>query len=325
MQALYRLAQFISVSLVLVIIGNAAAASEKTVKLAALKFGTVKWELETIKRLKLDEKYGFKLEIQDVAGKQASALAIQNDAANVIVTDWLWVANQRSAGRAYQFIPYSTAVGGLLVPEKSPIENLGDLKGKRIGIAGGPVDKSWVIIQSIGKRDFGIDLAAQNELVFGAPPLLFKQASKGEIDAIINFWHFLAKLEAKGFRKIIDVKKASEELGLSAETPLLGYVFKANWAEENPALIKGLRSASLEAKKLLGTDDSAWEPLKGLMKVKTEQEFLQLRNAWRAGIPAPSIDYSSAKSLFLFMKENGLGKLIREDSSFEPDIFLTFE
>ena len=68
-------------------------------KLAALKFGTVKWELQTIKRLELDKKNGFNLEVVDVAGKQASALSIQNDAVDVIVTDWIWVANQRSEGK----------------------------------------------------------------------------------------------------------------------------------------------------------------------------------------------------------------------------------
>ena len=76
-------------------------------KLAALKFGTVKWELETIKRLRLDEKNGFNLEVVDVAGKQASTLAIQNDAVDVIVSDWIWVANQRSDNKDYQFTPYS--------------------------------------------------------------------------------------------------------------------------------------------------------------------------------------------------------------------------
>ena len=172
------------------------------VKLAALKFGTVKWELETIKRLELDKKNGFNLEVVDVAGKQASSLAIQNDAVDVIVTDWIWVANQRSEGKDYQFTPYSKAVGSLMVGPKSSVSSLKDLEGKRIGIAGGPVDKSWIVIQAIAKKRYGIDLASQNELVFGAPPLLFKQAMSGEVDAVINFWHFLAKLEAKGSNEL---------------------------------------------------------------------------------------------------------------------------
>ena len=106
------------------------------VKLAALKFGTVKWELETIKRLQLDHKHGFDLTIVDVAGKQASTLSIQNDAVDVIVTDWIWVANQRTEGKNYQFIPYSKAVGSLMVGPDSAITTLNDLQGKRIGIAG---------------------------------------------------------------------------------------------------------------------------------------------------------------------------------------------
>ena len=108
-----------------------------------------------------------------------------------------------------------------MVGPKSSVSSLKDLDGKRIGIAGGPVDKSWIVIQAIAKKRYGIDLASQNELVFGAPPLLFKQAISGEVDAVINFWHFLAKLEAKGFKRVVDVQDAATELGLSAETPYL--------------------------------------------------------------------------------------------------------
>ncbi|MDC1239832.1 ABC transporter substrate-binding protein [Litorivicinus sp.] len=296
-----------------------------SLKLAALKFGTVKWELQTIKDLGLDRKNGFELEVIDVAGKQGSSLSIQNDAVDVIVTDWLWVANQRSKGQQYQFFPYSKAVGGMLVANKSPINSLEDLKGKRIGIAGGPLDKSWIIIQAIGKKRHGLDLAKSNELVFGAPPLLFKQAMNGEIDAVINFWHYLAKLEAKGFRKVIDVQEAAGELGLSADTPLLGYVFKEAWAKANPQAVAGLYAASREAKSILATDDLAWEKLKTLMKPKSQEEFIALRDAWRTGVPGQAIDYSSAESMFAFMKQYGEGKLIKKDSSLDAGAFFAIK
>lgn len=291
------------------------------IKLAALKFGTVKWELETIKRLGLDQKNGFNLEVLDVAGKQASSLSIQNDAVDVIVTDWIWVANQRSAGKAYQFTPYSRAVGSLMVGPKSSVSSLKDLEGKRIGIAGGPVDKSWIVIQAIAKKRYGIDLASQNELVFGAPPLLFKQAISGEVDAVINFWHFLAKLEAKGFKRVVDVQDAATELGLSAETPLLGYVFKESWASENPKLAKGLRQASREAKEVLKTNDAAWEPLKGLIKAKSDKEFEALRSGWRQGAPSDSFDFKAAQKMFNLMRSYGDGKLIKTKTVLDSGAF----
>ena len=72
----------------------------------------------------------------------------------------------------------------------------------------------------------------------------------------------------------------------------------------------------------MGSEDSAWNDLKKLMKSKSDAEFLALRNAWRRGIPGSSIDYGSAETMFLFMKKHGAGKLIKKDSVFEPSIFL---
>ena len=313
--------RFVSMVWVLVFSSFCLASTLPTVKLAALKFGTVKWELDTIKRLRLDEKNGFNLEVVDVAGKQASTLAIQNDAVEVIVSDWIWVANQRSEDKNYQFTPYSKAVGGLMVGPKSLVKSLEDLKGKRIGIAGGPVDKSWIIIQAIAKKRHGLDLAAENELVFGAPPLLFKQAMAGEIDAVINFWHFLAKLEARGFRRVVDVQDVAVELGLSADTPLLGYVFKEKWAAKNRDLAKGLGAASREAKSILAADDSAWEPLKKLMKAKTDKEFVTLRASWRQGIPNDKFDFASAQAMFDLMRTYGDGKLIKSKTELDEGAF----
>ncbi len=316
-----RLLQSLIACAAFLLAASSGANTLPDLKLGALKFGTVKWELETIKRLELDKKNGFNLEVVDVAGKQASTLSIQNDAVDVIVTDWIWVANQRSEGKDYQFTPYSKAVGSLMVGPKSSINSLKDLEGKRIGIAGGPVDKSWIVIQAIAKKRYGVDLASQNELVFGAPPLLFKQAMSGEVDAVINFWHFLAKLEAKGFKRVVDVQDAATELGLSSETPLLGYVFKESWASKNPKLAEGLRKASREAKTVLMTDDTAWEPLKGLIKAKSDKEFVALRQAWRQGAPGDSFDFASAQAMFDLMRSYGDGKLIKSNTVLDSGAF----
>ena len=43
------------------------------------------------------------------------------------------------------------AAGGLMVSSNSNIDNINDLKGKKIGIAGGSIDKSWLILEHIIK------------------------------------------------------------------------------------------------------------------------------------------------------------------------------
>ncbi|MEM9341766.1 MAG: ABC transporter substrate-binding protein [Pseudomonadota bacterium] len=251
-----------------------------------LKFGTVNWELDVIKHHGLDAENGFDLEVHGVAGGSAAKVALQGGEADVIVSDWLWVARQRAAGKDYVFIPYSKAVGGVMVPEGSAAQSLADLKGQKIGIAGGPLDKSWLILQAYADMQ-GVDLAGNTEQVFGAPPLIFKTALQGELGGAINFWHFMAKMEAGGMRKLIDVSDAAEALGLDPETPLLGYVVRGEMLRDQPELVASLAAASRQAKEMLASDDAEWERLRPRMNAKTDAQFDALKAGFRAGIPAP--------------------------------------
>lgn len=308
--------------LAIALISQAARAGEPVLRIAVLKFGTVNWELDVIKHHKLDTANGFTLEIVPVANKQASTIMFQGGEADMIVTDWVWVARQRAEGRVIRLIPYSRAVGGMVVAPDSPIHSLADLKGKKIGIAGGPVDKSWILIQALAKKRHGIDLAKQAEPVFGAPPLLFKKGLSGELDAVINFWHFLAKMEAKGMRRIVDVADAAAELGLDPETPLLGYAFRGDWARDNGALADGLARASRQAKDILRDSDAEWDRLRPKMKAKDDATFIALRDGFRVGIPgAGAVDLASAQAMFALLAELGGAKLVGKATTVEPELF----
>src|SRR5690625_4640728 len=87
----------------------ASAANEPTLRIAAQMSGTVSWELQTILHHELDAKHGFRLELLDVAGSPAAQVAFQGGEADVIVSDWIWVARQRAEGEDIAFIPYSVA------------------------------------------------------------------------------------------------------------------------------------------------------------------------------------------------------------------------
>jgi len=287
-----------------------------------LKTGTVNWELDTIKHHGLDTANGFELQVQGLAGNPATRIAFQGGEADVVVADWLWVARQRAEGKDYVFIPYSKAVGGLLVPEGSEAQTLADLVGGKIGIAGGPVDKSWLILRAYAGQEHGIDLAAETEQVFGAPPLIFKTAVSGELSGAINFWHFMAKMEAAGMRKLIDVDEAAVALGLDPETPLLGYVVKGEMVRENPELIEGLAAASRAAKEILASDEAEWDRLRPLMNVADDAQFAALKEGFRAGIPAPGqIDEEAAARMLALMAELGGEKLMGDTTEMPEGVF----
>ena len=155
--------------------GFISAVDAKTLKVGSLQYGSVNWELKLIKELELDKQNGFDLQIVELASKNAAAVALQGGAVDVIVTDWFWVSRQRSEGRMFAFVPHSMAAGGLIVSKDSSIKNEKDLEGKKIGIAGGQVDKGWLIFRAYFKKQYGKELKNVSRQIFGAPPLLNKK------------------------------------------------------------------------------------------------------------------------------------------------------
>lgn len=301
----------------------AALAEPPVLRAAVLETGTVNWELDTIKHYGLDTENGFALDVRGVAGGPAAQVAFQGGEADVIVSDWLWVARQRAVGKDYVFIPYSKAVGGVLVPKDSTAQTLADLDGKKIGIAGGPLDKSWLILQAYAQQELGMDLKGQTEQIFGAPPLVFKAALNGETDAAINFWHFMAKMEAAGMRKLIDVSDAAQALGLDPETPLLGYVVTGEMLRENPDLVKGLADASRAAKDKLATDPAAFDRLRDRMNAKTDAQFEVLKAGFIAGIPSTGrVDEAAADKMLRLMAELGGEELLGSATSLPEGLFV---
>ena len=301
--------------------GSSARAASK-VRIGVLKFGTVSWELDTLKHHGFDAANGIDLEISYFAGEDATNVAMLAGAIDVIVSDWLWVSRQRSEGGDVTLVPYSTAVGAIMVRQDSPIRAMADLKDRKIGVAGGPLDKSWLLIQALARRDQGVDLAASNEIVFGAPPLMSEKAMQGELDAVLNFWHFCARLEVNGFRRLIGAQDAAKALGAAGPVSALGYVFHEKWANENPDAVIGLIKASTQAKELLARSDDEWLRLAPIVHAEGK-ELERLRDRYREGIPKRPVaeEEADASKLYRVLAAIGGEKLVGSASEMAPGTF----
>lgn len=299
-----------------------AADDLPTIRAATLKIGTVNWELQTIIDNKFDEKHGFKLEMQPYADNGATRIAVEGGEADIAVADWIWVARQRADGKDYVFIPYSRAVGGVVVPGDSTATSLKDLAGGKIGIAGGPLDKSWLILRAYAQQEYGMDLKADTEQVFGAPPLIFKSGLGDEYAGAINFWHFLAKMKAAGMKELISVETAGAALGLDPNTPLLGYYFKESFLAEHPGLEQALFNASRDAKDLLASSEAAWEAVRPSMNANNDAQFNQLKTDWLAGMPdrAP-VDAEAVGKMLSIMADLGGEELVGNATTVPEGLF----
>ena len=301
-------------------------APSNTVVVGVQLSGTAKWEMEVIRNRGLDREQGFQLELIDVADKQAGHVALMSGEADIILSDYVWVASLRAAGEDMLAVPHSLAVGGLIVPAGSPITSVEDLPGQTIGVAGGPVDKSWIILQAYYRSLTGETLADKVDANFGAPPLINELLAEGQIDAGLNFWHFNARAKAAGMTEVVTVAQMLEGMGMEAIPPLLTWVFREETVREKEDEIRAFLDASFEAKRILATDDAVWEELRETMGA-TEDEalFTQLRDDYRRGIIAeltPEL-YRSAEEAFALMAEFGGPELVGESETMDQGTFWT--
>jgi NitT/TauT family transport system substrate-binding protein len=308
-------------------LGQPASAANK-VTVGVLKFGTVSWVLDTIHANGLDKAEGIELDVVPLASTQATTVGLQGGSVDIVATDWLWVSRERSGGADFTFSPFTTALGAIMVPPNSPIKTLGDLKGKRLGVAGGPLDKSWLLLVAYALRTANLDLRTETKQEFGAPPLLGERAKQGEIDAVLTFWPYAARLEADdGFSQLIGVEDVVRELGAKGEVAMVGYVFSESWAKENLEGIQSFLRAAAKADELLATSDQEWNRLKPIMGENdptfTDATFEALKRRYREGIPERSAaeNESDAKVLYQFLRELGGEKLVGPGTELAPGTF----
>ena len=269
------------------------------IRLVAQRTGSLAWELDVIKTHGLDKKANLDIDTLELASTEAGKVALKGGSADIIVSDWTWVARERALGDRLVYYPYLSTLGAVMAPAQSSIHDIADLKGKKIAVAGGPIDKSWLLLRALGLRS-GLDLKAQTTVVYGAPPLLSEKALQGETDATLTFWNFCADLEARGQKRAIQMDDVLRRLGANGPVALLGYVFDGAWAARNRSAVDRFLEASLKAKDILATSDDEWQRLAPRIGVTDARSLAILRERYSEGIPRRRIDEEAADARGLY-------------------------
>jgi NitT/TauT family transport system substrate-binding protein len=308
--------------LVLLLTVGATARAEPTVRVGSLRYGTLSWEIDVIAHHALGEKHRVAVETLELASGPAGQLALQAGRVDMIVSDWLWVSRQRAAGADLTFVPFSSSIGSLVVPMASAIRDIPDLVGHRLGVAGSAIDKSWLVLQLYARSSFGLDLNAKVDKSFGAPPLLNQELESGRLDAVLTYWPFAAKLEARGMRPLLTIGDALAGLGIPRNLPLTGYVFSTSWAAGSREALDGFLGASRDAKAILDTSDLEWTRIAPLTGAQDGVELAKLRDAYRQGIPRHwSADQTDAARLYRLLAEIGGPALVGPSRDLAPGTF----
>jgi NitT/TauT family transport system substrate-binding protein len=290
---------------VLCIAASAAMAADR-IRIAAQKTGTLAWELEIIRAHGLDKAADLDIQVVELASTEAGKIALRSGSADMIVSDWLWVGRERALGDNLVFYPYTSTLGAVMTPENSTIADVADLKGRKLAIAGGPLDKSWLMLQAVARRG-GLDLKSQATIVYGAPPLLSEKALQRESDATLTFWNFCAELEGKGFKRAVDMEAVEKRLGAAGPVAMVGYAFDGGWAARNRAAVARFLAIAAKAKDILAGSEAEWTRLSPRIGVTDKAGLEIYRRRYGEGIPRRPVrdEENDARALYRVLAEFG--------------------
>jgi len=302
-------------------LGAPYAEANDRIRVAVQKTGTLAWELDVIRLHGLDRKFGLTIDTVELASTEAGKIALKGGSVDLMLSDWLWIARERSLGDRLAFYPASSALGAVMTAQSS-IYDVAGLRGKKLAVAGGPLDKSWLLLQAFALRS-GHDLRAQANVVYGAPPLLSEKAIQGETDATLTYWNFCADLESRGFRRAIAMDRVMQGLGAKGPIAILGYGFDSDWAKRNPFMIERFFQATREAKEILASSETEWQRLGVRLRVSDASALMVYRQRYGEGLVRRSLaeEEADAQTLFSVLAQTGGPQLVGAARELPPGTF----
>ena len=302
-------------------LASGAEAADR-LRIAIQKTGTAAWEIELIKARGLGKTGNLEIETIELASTEAGKVALEGGAVDMVVGDWLWAARERALGDKLLFTPYSSALGAVMAPRDSPVHAVADLAGRSIGVAGGPLDKSWLLLRAAA-LGAGLDLAKDARPSYGAPPLIAEKLVQGETEAALEFWNFSADLEGRGFRRAIEMADVEKALGASGPVAMTGYVFSEAFAASHKDALRRFFAATTEAHKVLAQDPSAWTPIKARLRLKDDAALEVYRQRYLEGVPKRTVaeEVADARVLYRRLAEVGGEQLVGKVKELDAALF----
>ncbi|HEX7005493.1 MAG TPA: ABC transporter substrate-binding protein [Trueperaceae bacterium] len=269
----------------ILLLGFSLAQQQRVLNVGMEAVGTFSWINFAMQHYGFDEELDFDIQTTTYGTKQAKQLALQAGETDLVVDDITGVAVWHDQGLEVKAIyPYSLATGGIVVRADSDIRTIEDLRGRTIA-ATDLGDKSLLILRSLAVSRFGFDPQQDAEVVAAAPPLMSELLRRGEIDAAIPPWHFVARMVGSGeFREIASAVDMLDQLGVSADLPILVVAARTS---VDPQLLTDYLAAMNKTIERMRSDPQIFQMIldQELYSLPDESVFPQVIQRWEEGVP----------------------------------------
>lgn len=240
--------------------------------------GTQRFPIYVMRTKGIGDKYNLKAEEIPVSGPQAQYTTMQTGDFQVSTTAWFPIVLMRAKGFKFSIVfPVSSYTDDLVVRADSSLKSMADLKGKRIGISGGPASSGTWIFRTEAVRFFEFDPMKESKVQFGAAPLLIGLLENNELDAIlIQNPQVVRLLETKKFRSLASFGDIWREK-TGQDVMLVTIVVNEEWAKANRDVAKRFVAAFKESAEYLKAHAEIWPEIAERIGIKTDTGVKLLR------------------------------------------------
>ena len=210
-----------------------------------------------------------------------------------------------------------------MVKKSDQINSFLDLKNKKIGVAGGSLDKSWLFLRAYAIKKYDKDPLTFFKTSFAAPPLINGLLRNSQLDAGYNYWNYTARLQALGYIELLTLKDILPYIGIEGELPLIGYVFREEFVQKNKIALNGFINASNEARQILKTSNKEWQRISEMTGANNQLMLEKIRDAFRKGIPSDDhqLMKKNIQNAYDILSRIGGEDLVGSSSSLSPGTY----
>jgi NitT/TauT family transport system substrate-binding protein len=169
-------------------------------------------------------------------------------------------------------------VNMVFVRKDSPIKTLTDLKGKKLGIFGGPSSTTFAFLAVLAKNWYGIDLFKEAELVTAPAPALAELLGKGDIDAaLLGTVESIQTFAQDRYRVLADLS-AEYKAHQGGRAP--AHVIVATneeFAKAHPDIVRDYLKAYQNAQQYVHAHPEVWDEYAASIKMDNPAERALLR------------------------------------------------
>jgi NitT/TauT family transport system substrate-binding protein len=169
-------------------------------------------------------------------------------------------------------------VNMVFVPKDSPVTTLTDLKGKKLGVFGGPGSTTFAFLAVLAKNWYGIDLFKEAELVTAPAPALAELLGKGDIDAaLLGTVESIQTFAKDRYRVLLDLS-AEYKAHQGGRAPAhVTIATNEEFARTHPGIVRDYLKAYKDALQYVHDHPEVWDEYAASIKMDNPAERALLR------------------------------------------------